>query len=159
MVSPFNHVLVKYESEQYAIFTRKMMISIVLVIHFLTRDVLWAKPFWILHISRTWQFSSKVRNKMEAGRRRPGLFMTFAIENHTLWTYLGIMLIIIETGDAYSIRWWICVRGSKESYIPVVQYSISCNIVHACHLFLGKVHVNIYLACNDTPPPPIIGLC
>ncbi len=46
--------------------------------------------------------STMMRNKMEAGENDLVFFL--CLQCHTLWTYLGIILIKIDTYDVYSIQ-------------------------------------------------------
>ncbi len=61
--------------------------------------VLWAQPFWIscAHLSRM----TEVVAKVDSGERT-SRFVDVCNGNLTLWTYLGIKLIEIDTYDVYS---------------------------------------------------------
>ncbi len=45
---------------------------------------------------------------MDAREKQPGVFLTFAKENHTLSTYLGIKLFKIGTNEMYDKPWDDC---------------------------------------------------
>ncbi len=64
MVSPFNDVLVNSQSEQYAIFTWKIVFN----------SVLCVQLFWISFTSRTW--CSFCQSKKQNGGRRETFFFT-----------------------------------------------------------------------------------
>ncbi len=84
--------------------------------------------------------SIKVRNKMEARERWPHLFLTFTMENHTLWTYLTIRLIEIDTYDLYIghcsadkntiINW--CVLFSNKSQDECTNFCPDVLVIFFC---------------------------
>ncbi len=61
--------------------------------------VLWAQPFWIsrAHLLRM----AEVVTKVDSGEKT-SCFVDVCNGNLTLWTYLGIKLIEIDTYDVYS---------------------------------------------------------
>ncbi len=75
--------------------------------------ILWAQPFWIscAHLSRM----TEVVTKVDSGEKT-SCFVDVCNGNLTLWTYLGIKLIEIDTYDAINRFLRKLLAGKKSVF-------------------------------------------